>query len=124
MMEPVNEHPSATFAEYLSGLRSSRGLGVREAARAIGVSHSRLLDFESGVDAHTGRPCLPAIATLLKIAEAYDLDVAEVLARAGYHLPGVPQSTEERRLVTSFRALTDDKKQLLLAFLAQLESRD
>lgn len=117
----VTEQPSASFSEYLASLRTARGLGLREAARAIGIAHSRLLDFECGIDQHTGRPCMPAIATLFKIAEAYHLDAAEVLDRAGYRLPGVPQSADERRLLTSFRALSATRQRQLMAFLADLE---
>lgn len=117
----MTEQPSASFSEYLADLRAARGLGLREAARAIGVSHSRLLDFENGIDQHTGRPCTPAMATLFKIASAYGVDVVEVLDRAGYRLPGVPRSEEERRLLTSFQALPTDKQQKLLALLAELQ---
>ncbi|HEY9723260.1 MAG TPA: helix-turn-helix transcriptional regulator [Oscillatoriaceae cyanobacterium] len=117
----MTEQPSASFSEYLSDLRTARGLGLREAARAIGIAHSRLLDFEAGIDQHTGRPCTPAIATLFKIASAYGIDAIEVLDRAGYRLPGVPRGEEERRLLTSFQALPTAKQRRLLAFLAELQ---
>ncbi|HEY9724612.1 MAG TPA: helix-turn-helix transcriptional regulator [Oscillatoriaceae cyanobacterium] len=118
----MTEQPSASFSDYLSNLRTAKGLGLREAARAIGIAHSRLLDFEAGIDQHTGRPCTPAIATLFKIAAAYGVDAVEVLDRAGYRLPGVPRSEEERRLLISFQALPMDKRQRLLTLLAELQS--
>jgi transcriptional regulator with XRE-family HTH domain len=116
----VDDQPSK-FSKILFAARSAKGLGVRQAAKAIGISHSRLIDFEAGFDQHTGRPCMPSTATLFRLAAAYDLDVTDLLAHAGFKLPGLPLTPEERGLLTAFRALPEIKMLELASYLARLQ---
>lgn len=116
----ASNQPSALH-KILFEARTARGLSVREAARRIGVSHSRLLDFEQGFDQHTRRPCTPSLATLLSIAKVYELDPLDLMRLVGHDVPGMSLSEEERALIERFRLLSEEKRAALDGFLDELQ---
>lgn len=113
--------PEPPLHEFLLRTRTARGWGVREAARAIGIAHSRLLDFEQGFDQHTRRPCKPSLDTLVKMAAAYEIPVVEMLARAGVGLEGVATDTDEAELLSRYRRLSARARSRLWAYLDDLD---
>jgi len=81
---PANE----LFIDWLREQMATCGWSQNQMARAIGINHSTLSTIFSGKRR-------PGIETYIKIAQALGVDITEVLARAGYELPGtnVAEST-------------------------------
>lgn len=105
----------------LKELREQRGWTQREAARKLGISNTRLSEFEIGITRTTGRPAIPARETLTKAAEVfgYPLDVLLTLARLPVVEPTpapMPSQdeAESRELMETFRLLDAGRKRLLL----------
>jgi transcriptional regulator with XRE-family HTH domain len=99
---------AGAFAAWLQGEIDRRGLGVAEAGRALGVSHSMISDYLAGKR-------LPGRRSLLRIADALGTDLATLTSlvardeppgapamRAG--LPGTPAGV---------RALAEELARLL-----------
>lgn len=85
MLEPRDEAVLAErFGTFIFNLRESKGMTVREAAKLVGISHSRLVNFEHGKDPHSGRPTLPAAELVGQIAGAYGYPKGQLLLLAGY----------------------------------------
>lgn len=76
------------FIDWLREQMATRGWSQNQMAREIGVNHGTLSTIFNGKRR-------PGIETYLKIAQALGVDITEVLARAGYELPGtgVAEST-------------------------------
>ena len=99
MLEPRDEAILAErFGTFIFRLRESKGMSVREAAKQIGISHGRLLNFEHGKDPHTGKPTLPSAEMVGKISGAYEYPKDRLLLLAGY-LPWVLGQAESDALV-------------------------
>lgn len=85
MLEPRDEAVLAErFGAFIFSLRESKGMTVREAAKLVGISHSRLVNFEHGRDPHTGKPTLPGAALVVRIAGVYGSPQNQLLLLAGY----------------------------------------
>lgn len=85
MLEPRDEAILAeSFGTFIFNLRESKGMTIREAAKAVGISHSRLVNFEHGRDPHTAKPTLPSAELVGKIAAAYGCPMGQLLLIAGY----------------------------------------
>jgi transcriptional regulator with XRE-family HTH domain len=85
MLEPRDEAALAErFGTFIFRLRESKGISAREAAKQIGLSHGRLLNFEHGKDPHTGKPTLPSTELVGKMAGAYGYPKEQLLMLAGY----------------------------------------
>ncbi len=101
----------------LRRLREERGLSLRRAAALAGADHSRLREWERGVDNHTGRAVVPPFDALRRLARAYSVPAEGLLRLAGFgpepELPG-----EEQQLLDLFRRLPAERRASLLADLA------
>lgn len=67
----------------LESVRIKKNLSLREAAELTGLGHSYIRDLELGINRKTGKKVVPSIQSLRKIANAYDLDMYELLCKAG-----------------------------------------
>lgn len=115
---PTNE---PTLGEYLKQVRLSKGLSLRQAAKVVGITHSRVDEVERMVDARSLKPFVPSYVTVVKFAKAYDLSPDELLRRAGYE-PGIELEPEEWVLIKGYRGLPQDRRQRLLEALRGLEA--
>ncbi|MBU6428166.1 MAG: helix-turn-helix domain-containing protein [Cyanobacteria bacterium REEB65] len=84
-MSTSEMRPSAVGSK-LRDLRRAKGLSLREAARHLGLSHSRLSDFEEGRTHSTGRPANPGAPFLIKAAALYGYPGEALLSLSGLHL--------------------------------------
>lgn len=66
-----------TLGSRLAGTRRQLGWSLREAERRSGVPNAHISQIETGTIAR------PEAATLIRLADAYDLPPAELLAMAG-----------------------------------------
>lgn len=108
------------FGLYIGRLRDERNLSLRQAAKRVGVSFSRLAEWERGVDSHTAKPVTPPRQVVIDIARAYGVPADELLALAGYRTSIDPVSSEEVRLLVAFRRLPASLRDEVLT---ELESR-
>lgn len=70
---PIPAAPDGqTFVERLRWLRAAHGWPIYEAARYAGIPSSQLSDLERG-------RTLPSLATLYKLADAYNMTASELL---------------------------------------------
>ena len=67
----------------LESVRIKKNLSLREAAELTGLGHSYIRDLELGINRKTGKKVVPSIQSLRKIANAYGLDMYELLYKAG-----------------------------------------
>lgn len=71
------------LGKLLRELRQAKGLSVRAAAHQLGLSHSRLSDFERG-STHGGKfTATPGRELLTKVAALYGYPLPTMLALAG-----------------------------------------
>ena len=104
LSEPRSQGPS--LGDHLYALREARGLSLRQAGAATGISFSRLGEFERGVNSHSGLPARPTYEQLVLLARAYKTPADALLRRAGYYA-GLDLPDDERRLLTAYRALPE-----------------
>jgi transcriptional regulator with XRE-family HTH domain len=108
-----------SFGLYIGRVRDKRGLSLRVASRKIGVSFSRLGEWERGTDSHTGKPVVPPRHAVSDIARAYGVPADELLAMAGYRSDRDP-SPQEERLLAAFRRLSAEVRE---AVIVDVEAR-
>lgn len=96
-------------------------LGLREAARALGISHTRLAAFETGETKATGLPAVPRRDLLSRMAALYDYPEVTILALAGHtteekSLPALPGEveTQAQELAHILYRLSDQERRILL----------
>ena len=77
------------IGKKLRELRLAHQLSLREAARRLSISASRLSDFEEGRTHSTSRPAIPGRAFLDRAASLYHVPVPALLGLAG-HLAEAP----------------------------------
>lgn len=71
------------LGSLLESVRIKKNLSLREAAELTGLGHTYIRDLELGINRKTGKKVVPSIQSLRKIATAYDLDMYELLYKAG-----------------------------------------
>jgi transcriptional regulator with XRE-family HTH domain len=102
------------FGLYIGRLRDERGLSLRQAAKRIGVSFSRLGEWERATDSHTGKAVLPPRAAIVDIARAYGVPADALLALAGYRTSQDPATPDEVQMLSAFRRLPLARQRELL----------
>ena len=116
--------PYADLGTLLLDLRTQRGWSLRRAVQEIGgLSHSRLQDFERGLDPHSAIPTRPTKDQLIRFAKAYQVEASRLYRLAGYSV--VEDLTEwEEQVLVQLRNLTHSDKQQLEAFLGRLATNE
>lgn len=110
----MREQQEPTFGEYLQSIRFAKGWSLREAAKHVGLAHSRIDEVEKMIDARTGKSFRPSYINVVKFAKAYGLPPDVLLRRAGYE-PGVELTEHEWRLIRVFRQLPESAQEDLLS---------
>lgn len=64
----------------LSRLRKEKGLSLREAAAAIGISHTYLSALEKGQDPRTGNTIIPSRKVLVSACKLYGVSYGEMFS--------------------------------------------
>lgn len=104
-------------------------LGLREAAKLIGISHTRLASLETGLNAHNQKT-KPTLENLIKIANTYELSIVELvkLSKVDEYRVLLDElmilKDDERKLLECYRDLSRHKKAEILAMLQKLTNRD
>lgn len=105
------------FGEWLQDIRNERGLSMRNAANALGLSVGTLQNIEAGIHSRFG------IGLLNKIAYAYDIPVTKlmnmyvgpveplenIVQEQVFLIDGIKVSSKQRQLLTELvKALEED----------------
>lgn len=113
----------------LKELRERKGLTLRGAAILLGLSHSRLSDFEKGRTHGYDRPALPTQAFLEKAAKLYDFPEHTLKSLAGYSLAeeirhyGLSQvDADTEEMADVFRNLPEFQQKLLLEIVRSFKT--
>jgi transcriptional regulator with XRE-family HTH domain len=77
----MNQDRAQRLGEFLRARRIELGLSARQVARTVDVRDSTIMRLERGTYA------APAANKLARIAEALELDLADVFSLAGYVVP-------------------------------------
>lgn len=109
--------------EYLKELRHERGWSVREAAKRIGVSYSRLQELEAGISRTTGKTTSPSTDLLIKVAKGYEQPLPLLLQMAGL-TPVSQDERQEAELLHIFRTLSPRGRNLALSIIRAIEAQD
>lgn len=112
------EQREPTLGEYLQRVRLEKGWSLREAAKRVGLAHSRVDEVERMIDARTGKPFKPSYINVVRFAKGYGLAPDELLRRAGYE-PGIELTDLEWRLIKCVRELPTAEQE---ALVRQLEA--
>lgn len=109
----------AGVGEFLRRYRLERGWSFRDAAKRVGIPHSRIDEVEKQVDARTGKRFAPSFKLLLKFAKGYGLPQEELLRLGGYALPA-ELAPDESRLLMLYRTLDAAGRQRIVDFACQV----
>jgi transcriptional regulator with XRE-family HTH domain len=93
------------FGDFLRKLREKKGVSLKEAEKAIGVSNAYISQLETGT-----RKKLPDPERIRAIANYYNVSVAELLEKAGYYEPEEIKETYEQKVEKSFAHLINNPK--------------
>jgi transcriptional regulator with XRE-family HTH domain len=111
------------LGDYLRELRHDRNLSIREAAKRIGVSFSRLEELESGRSRTTGKPTLPSTDMLIKIARFYEQPLPLLLEMASLAEVS-PDERQEAETVQLLRGMTPKARNLVLSIMRVIDAQD
>lgn len=111
------------IGDYLKNLREKRGLSIREAARRVGISYTRLQELERGISRTTGKPTSPSTEILIKIAKGYEQPIPVLLEMAGLS-PVSQDEHQEAELIKVFRELSPKGRELALALVRTVEAQE
>ena len=123
-----------TIGEITSEYRAQNRLSQREFAAKCGISHSSLALLERGYNPQTGKPVIPKISQLKKIARGlgmslHDLclkaDDMEILLPNAFEVYGPAVTDEYDEEIIGFLAyLTTEQKKFLIAQLKVLKEQN
>jgi len=109
------------LGKKLRELREGQRLTQREAARSLGISHTRLSDFEAGITHGRNKPAVPGREMLSKMACLYGFPLETLLAFAGLPLaepirPAFPSDVEAdaQEVAEICRHLPNDRRQVFM----------
>ncbi len=91
---------SEGFGAWLRDLRTTHGLTLREVAKVLGISFTRLHKLETG-----GRVRPPSMEVLARAATLFGLPYEQVLARAGFKMEVPDELRDAARCDEAFSAL-------------------
>lgn len=109
-----------TLAQMLRDRRDDLGLSLREVERITGVSNAHLSQIE------TGKIERPEVSLLFQLADAYDLDLVDLM-RLGGHLSSAGAGSERALMAAALRAVGElpvHQKAEALSFIRRLARKN
>ncbi len=95
---------TAKFSNKIKEIREQKGWSIRRAAKLIGISHTRLMELETGISSYR-KKTKPSIENIVKIAKIYELSIVDLIKLAGI--------AEYKIFLEELYILKDDEKELL-----------
>lgn len=112
------------LGNLLKDMRLERGISLREFSSDLGISHAYLNKLEKGIDPRTGKPVIPSIETLTKIAEGLSIPAKEFLELCGYFDEESEESNEDidkLSMITETPLSAVDLRAAVNLFLSELQ---
>lgn len=72
------------LGDFLAEYRKNHSLTLRDLAEKSGLSHAYIDKLEKGIDPRNGKPVIPTIDTLERIAKATGKTLQDILKISGY----------------------------------------
>lgn len=110
-----------SVGDFIYSIRREKGWTLREAAKRIGIAHSRLDEYEKGFDNHSGKMVVPSYLNVVRISLAYGIPPNESLRLAGYK-PGSELKPDEISLLKVYRSLSEPQRRRVWEFIETLGS--
>ena len=95
------------FAKNLRKYRKQKGITQVKLGKMLDYGYTAIANYESGRNE-------PSLDTLMRLAEALDVSVDELL--------GVELKSEEKQLLSSFKKLNDENKYRILDLMKALQN--
>ena len=102
------------LSDWLYKQMNNKNMGVRETARAVGVSHPLISDILNGLE--------PSYKTCVKLAEYYKVPVEQITIMAGITPPA--DNLLDRAIMHLYSQLSPNGKQQAEDFLQYLLQRE
>lgn len=119
-----------TLVELMQKFREEQGLSQRQFAAKCGLSNSYISVLESGTNPSTGKPAVPTLIALKKIADGMGMSLDTMLSIVDdmpVSLRGIPTPSvadaEKQELFNLYDELSAEQKQLALSLLRQLTGK-
>ena len=121
-----------TLGQYLFDYRTARNLSQRQFALQCAVSNGYIAMLEKGFNPKTGKPIIPTLVQLKKLATGMSMSVSDLIATvddmpimlsdaSAIALDSFSDlSIGEQSLLTSFRELNLEGQQKVLEYVADL----
>ena len=98
------------FAERLRELRKNKNINQQKLSNYLGYGYTAVANYESGRNE-------PAIDTLCKIAEYFDVTVDYLIGLSDEPVIMNALSISEARLLETYRELNEENKQLIMEMI-------
>lgn len=108
---------SKSLGQFLKALREDKGLTLRAAEDATGISNAYLSQLESD------KIKQPSPVVLHKLSELYKASYSALLRLAGYPVPGTDSAAEQSSLAARIGPVTNHEEEALVEYLEFLRSR-
>lgn len=111
-----------SFASWLSSQLELRRMSQAQLADSARVTRTTISCYAGArPDSRTGRPNVPTIQTVDKIARGLGASIAEARAAAGYASDPLPQLSTLDRFTSLFRELSESRQRDILRIMTALQ---
>ena len=116
------------LSNIVSNYRQEHGISMDRFAQKCGVSKSYISMLENDVNPQSGKPVIPTIVTMKKLAKGMDMDIDSLISIMDDQQvdisPKANLTFEESLLLQKFRLLNNSGKEKVLEYIALLASSD
>lgn len=84
MISSRDTHSAKTLGSIIKDYRVTNDLSLRDFSERCGVSHTYISQLEKNVDPRTGKPIVPTLDTIIKIAKTLGKSTEKLLIELGY----------------------------------------
>lgn len=111
------------LGEIIREYRLINKMSMGDFAKASGISKPYISMLEANKNSNGGKPIVPSVETLQKVARTVSISLDELLRKLGdekIDLSPYPFNDDEVELVDGYRQLPPDRKQLVKSLVGQL----
>ena len=105
-----------TLREYIIDYRERHGLSQRQFANMCGLSNGYISMIEADVNPHTGKPVVPSIVSMMKIADGMGLSLQTLFEIIDDQMVSLKDelSPDEQELLSVYRTMDAGERDLIL----------
>ena len=111
------------LGEVIREYRLINRMSMGDFAKVSGISKPYISMLEANKNSNGGKPIVPSVETLQKVAHVVGISLDELLRKLGDEKIDIGRtnfSKEETKLLDSYRTLSDEGKQLINGMVLQL----